>query len=134
MITFEKLWEHHPGLALSPCSFPNQCAIRMGVALAECKADLSSFKGTRCWEKGHTPKHILRAQELADWMAKNQALFGERKAYKRKKDSPKMSDFVGKRGIIFIKDGWGSTDHIDLWDGYSMKAGDSSYFSKGIEI
>jgi hypothetical protein len=106
----------------------------MGVALAECKVDLSSFKGALCWEKGHNPKHILRAQELADWMANKKALFGERKVYKRKKDSPQMSDFVGKKGIIFIKDGWGGTDHIDLWDGYSMKAGYSSYFLNGTEL
>ena len=114
MITFEELWKHHPGRESSPCNHDNQCAVRMGVALAECKVDLSSFKGALCWEKGHNPKHILRAQELADWMANKKALFGERKVYKRTKDSPKMSDFVGKKGIIFIKDGWGPTDHIDL--------------------
>jgi hypothetical protein len=106
----------------------------MGVALAECKVDLSSFKGVRCWH-GHTPRHILRAQELADWIAKNLALFGQKKVYKRK-DLPKMSyvDFDGRKGIVFIKDGWGATDHIDLWDGYSMKGGDASYLLEGTEI
>ena len=134
MISFNELWKGHPGWGSSPCNFDNQCAVRMGVALAESKVDLSSFKGVRCWH-GHTPKHILRAQELANWIAKNLALFGQKKVYKRK-DFPKMSyvDFDGKKGIVFIKDGWGATDHIDLWDGYSMKGGDASYLLEGTEI
>jgi hypothetical protein len=102
--------------------------------LAACKVDLSSFKGARCWHN-HTPRHILRAQELADWIAKKQGLFGEKKVYKRK-DQPKMShaDFAGKKGVVFIRDGWGPTDHIDLWNGYELKGGDSPYLSKGTEI
>lgn len=30
---------------------------------------------------------------------------------------------MGRRGIIFIRNGWGSTDHIDVWDGEHMKGG-----------
>lgn len=105
-----------------------------GSSLSGMQGDLSSFKGARCWHN-HTPRHILRAQKLADWIAKKHELFGKAEVYKRK-TLPKMSnaDFAGKKGIVFIKDGWGSTDHIDLWDGYSMKGGDASHFSKGTEI
>lgn len=112
MISFSELWNSHPGRESSPCNFENQCAVRMGVALA-----------------------ALRAQELADWIAKDQTLFGKKEVYKRK-DLPQMSylNFDGKKGIVFIKDGWGATDHIDLWDGYNMKGGYSYYLSKGIEI
>lgn len=46
---------------------------------------------------------------------------------------PVLSVFI-KPGIVFIKDGWGATDHIDLWNGFMMKAGDSSYFSLGKEV
>lgn len=132
MVSFSELWKCHPGWGSRPCTYKDQCAVRMGVALAACKVDLSSFTGMRC---GHAPKHILRAQELADWIAKKPTLFGEVEVYKRRK-LPKIShtDFAGKKGVVFIKDGWGATDHIDLWDGYSMKAGDTSYLSKGTEI
>lgn len=80
----------------------------------------------------HKPSQILRVQELADWISKRPELFGEKKEYK-KKDFPNLSssDFIGKKGIVFIQDGWGPTDHIDLWNGYEMKAGDIHYFTKG---
>lgn len=42
-------------------------------------------------------------------------------------------DFLDKRGIVFIQNGWGGTDHIDLWNGTScvMKGGSRDYFSRG---
>ncbi len=30
--------------------------------------------------------------------------------------------------------GWGSTDHIDIWDGSDMKGGQQQYFSLGEEV
>ncbi|WP_212995054.1 T6SS effector amidase Tae4 family protein, partial [Elizabethkingia argenteiflava] len=88
----------------------------------------------RCWFD-HNPRHILRAQELADWISKKYTIFGIKRVYKRK-DHPKLSsdDFYGKKGIIFIKDGWGPTDHIDLWNGYEMKGGEASFLRRGVEI
>jgi hypothetical protein len=134
MVNFTTLWDNHPGSSIKPCLFENQCAIRMGVAFEKSKIDLSTFKGVKCWHN-HKPKHILRAQELADWISKNEELFGIKKKYKRK-EIPNLSfkDFEGKKGIIFIKDGWGPTDHIDIWDGNYLKGGSTDYLSKGIEI
>ena len=134
MIKFKDLWDNHPGWKSKPCNFDNQCAVRMGVALAKSNVDLSSFKGARCWFT-HKPTHILRAQELADWISKKHNLFGLKKEYERK-DFPNMSysDFSGKKGIVFIQNGWGSTDHIDVWNGYEMKGGDFAYLSKGTAI
>lgn len=31
-------------------------------------------------------------------------------------------------GIVFIKDGWGATDHIDVWNSSELKGGETEYF------
>jgi hypothetical protein len=129
MVSFNKIWTNHPGRLSSPCKFVNQCAIRMGIALQESGIDMSTFSGAKCWH-GHRPKHILRAQELADWITINSRYFGDRKVYK----NVTSIDFQGKKGIVFIKDGWGATDHIDIWDGSIMKGGATDYFEKGKEV
>ena len=60
MITFKALWDHHPTITGddNPCStngrpnFSNQCAIRLGVALARCSVDTTRIPGvTHCWHK-----------------------------------------------------------------------------------
>ncbi|MES2591587.1 MAG: type VI secretion system amidase effector protein Tae4 [Bacteroidota bacterium] len=139
MTPFQTLWDKHPGSTVYPCcqtSFPNQCAIRMGVALLGAGFTSSSFTGlAKCWLK-HSPKHILRAQELADWVGRQRVSFGKVQVYK-KKDNITSAQFTGKKGIVFFKDFWGNPmvgDHIDLWDGISMKAGSSDYFSRAAEV
>ena len=140
MVSFTKLWNNHPGLYKKPCDYPdfqNQCAIRMGVAFELSKINTDSFKGARCWSKHKDGvKHILRAQELANWIDKNPSLFGYKKVFIRSKNPNMNKDFFKNyKGIIFIKDGWGPTDHIDIWNGTSLKGGYAdSYFSKGKEI
>ncbi|WP_053042767.1 T6SS effector amidase Tae4 family protein [Thalassomonas actiniarum] len=73
---FQKLWDNHPTILGqdNPCStdgspnFSNQCAIKLGVALARCGVVTSSFPGaTHCWH-GHNKSegHIIRAEELAN--------------------------------------------------------------------
>ena len=127
--SFDLLWLNHPYPG-SPCAaeFPNQCAIRMGVALERSGVDMSSFPGARCWH-GHRPGHILRAQELADWLS-IQGIFGPRTVFRKQRD---LGD---KRGIVFVQNGWGSTDHIDLWDGPNgaMRAGSPDYLERGNAI
>lgn len=137
MVRFDELWKNHPG-TYKPCNgalFQNQCAIRMSQALYDSNVDLLSFKGVKCWEKHKDGfRHILRAQELADWLHIHPEIFGNRVKLERKK-YPKMNDKSFKhKGIIFIKDGWGSTDHIDLWGGMSLKGGSVDYFNYGVEI
>lgn len=132
MVSFTKLWENHPGKESKPCSFPNQCAVRMGVALQKSGVDLSTFRGQRCWF-GHSPGHILRAQELADWISGRSGIFGYRDTKSRKKHKNlSYKDYHLKQGIVFIQNGWaGGTDHIDLWNGFDMKGGKPEYFSLG---
>lgn len=130
-LSTQQLWNSHP-YPNSPCDaglFPNQCAIRMGVALKGAGANLSSFVGAKCW-KGHMPGHVLRAQELANWLCTQVLLVGTVKKYK----GVTSANFTGKKGIVFIKDGWGPTDHVDVWNGAQMKGGSPDYFARGKEV
>ena len=89
------------------------------------------YPNRRCYPGfKHSPKHILAAQELANWIRTETKLFGEVKI--QKKVSKK--DFVGKKGIVFIKNGWGAMDHIDVWNGVEMKGGRTNYFGLGQEV
>lgn len=42
--------------------------------------------------------------------------------------------FKDRKGILFIQNGWGPTDHIDLWNGNIIKNGSLGYFNKGVSI
>lgn len=137
IVLFNKLWANHPQ-DVFPCdeeTFRNQCAIRMGVALEKSGVDTSGFDkmypNRRCYPGfKHSPKHILAAQELANWLKSEREIFGDVKVYRE----TSKKEFIGKKGIIFIKDGWGATDHIDVWNGIGMQGGRSDYFSLGKEV
>lgn len=134
-ILFQTLWNNHPGRAAKPCdagAFPNQCAIRMGIALEHSNVDTRSFDtmypNRRCYPGlKHSPRHILAAHELARWLETQTPLVG--RPTKRKRVN--SGDYGGKKGIVFIENGWGPTDHIDLWNGREMLAGNPGYFAIG---
>ena len=136
-VQFNKLWENHP-YPETPCdeeAFPNQCAIRMGISLEASNVDTRSFDvmypKRRCYPGfKHSPRHILAAQELANWIKNNKVIFGSVKIYK----NVTHEDFRDRKGIVFVKNGWGSTDHIDVWNGNAMRGGLPNYFSLGKEI
>lgn len=140
-VQFQKLWDNHP-YPDAPCDttlFPNQCAIRMTVALEGAGVDTSSFDSLfprrRCASaypalKSHKPGHILAAQQLADWLRKQEAVVGKASVHKK----VSSTDFQGKKGVVFIKNGWGATDHIDVWNGSMLKGGALDYFSRGQEV
>ncbi len=137
LVQFHTLWENHP-YPDTPCNneyFFNHCAIRMGVALEKSGVDTSSFDimypDRRCYPSlKHKPGHILAAQELANWLKSNKLVFGNVEIYKK----VTSNDFKGRQGIVFIRDGWSSTDHIDLWNGMAMKGGYPDYFALGKEV
>jgi len=137
IVVFNQLWANHPQDAF-PCdkkTFSNQCAIRMGVTLEKSGINTSGFDkmypNRRCYPGfKHSPRHILAAQELANWIKSETKLFGEVKIHKK----VNKKDFLGKKGIIFIQDGWGATDHIDVWNGVKMQGGRADYFSLGKEV
>ena len=132
-VTWRAIWNAHPFPAF-PCdraTFGNQCAIRMSVALAGAGVDLSGFRGARCYPgMGHGGRHILRAQELADWIARRTDLFGT----VGKRTGVTAADYAQAPGIVFIQNGWGPTDHIDIWDGAAIKGGNLDYFARGKEV
>jgi hypothetical protein len=107
----------------------------MGVALEKSGIDTSSFDALypnrRCYPGfNHSPRHILAAQELANWIKSKKFIFGEVSVYK----NVTSKNFQGQKGIIFIKNGWGATDHIDVWNGILLKRDFPSYFSLGKEV
>tara|TARA_B100001059_G_scaffold43554_1_gene35710 strand:+ start:211177 stop:211524 length:348 start_codon:yes stop_codon:yes gene_type:complete len=108
----------------------------MGVALELSGVDTSSFDTKypqrRCYPGlNHSPRHILAAQELANWLddAGNNA-FGSKRVIR----GGALESLKGKKGIVFIMNGWDSTDHIDLWDGETLKGGAPDWLNKGDEV
>jgi hypothetical protein len=104
----------------------------MGLTLAAVGVDLKAFKGARCWYQGHQ-HHVLRAQELADWLRTTPSLLGPVEI-RRKVTS---SDYLGRTGLVFFKNFWGEGnqgDHIDLWDGDELRAGATDYFERSEQV
>ena len=141
MATFSVLWSKHPAIngIDAPClnkqgtrAYKNQCAIRLSVLLEDAGISTKSFKGACCWH-GHGRLHILRAEELANWLA-TQPGFG--KPQKQKKVT--SATYSGRTGIAFFKDAFkNGIDHIDLWDGVTrnrLGLGELSYFSLAQEL
>ena len=135
---FDKLWKAYPN-DHDPCraadgtpNFPNQCAIRLGLALIDGGVDLSRFSGAGCWF-GHGGKHVLRGEELSDWMRKHPAIFGRCEI----RTGVDESVYQGRRGIIFCRNFWGpgnQGDHMDLWNRSYMKTGNPGYISRSSEV
>ena len=122
MPTFQQLWSNHPTVKdedplLDERQYQNQCAINLYAALQRSGLNVKTFHGQLSWQKDR-PKYAIRAQELANWLARPGILPGI-----------KVQKFVGKevfekikgnRGIIFFQNYWGpgnQGDHIDLWNG-----------------
>lgn len=133
MIKFNELWENHATISGvdNPCivddnpAFSNQCAIRVGNALALCGFDTTSLPGAEhCWHHAKSDGHILRAEQLAASLKRvRPAGFGAAQTIPVADYKKHIS---GKKGIIFFKDYWLRTsdpqnnptgDHIDLWNG-----------------
>ena len=128
-------WHNHPGRE-NICDeelFANQCAIRMGSALElsgiklsedrrilrRCTTEYRAFKHHK---DGLVKGHVLAAQELANWIKTQTGTFGPRSIVHS------QAEILGRSGVIFFRDGWGSTDHIDVWDGEALVGGYPSYF------
>jgi hypothetical protein len=141
MVTFSAVWNGHP-YPSSPCdpSFANQCAIRMTVALHEAGLDTNLLTAVRCWH-GHTkPRHILRAQEMATALANSPKLLGNSVVVAKMKGTinDNIDTFKNAKGIVFIQNGWGATDHIDIWDGSTQQmkgsSNSTSYMAVGSNV
>lgn len=127
MVKFKKLWDSYPDEP--PCNkkdFSDQCAIKVGSALAKCgvKTTLLVKKSRHCWHHNVSEGHTLAAEELAAGLKKVK-IEGIGKALEIKPEKFK-SQLAGKKGIVFFKDYWlrsadkperPTGDHIDLWNG-----------------
>jgi len=128
-------WHNHPGRknVCDETLFVNQCAIRMSTALElsgiklsldrrvlrRCTTEYRAFKHHK---DGLVKGHVLAAQELANWIKSQRSTFGSRSIVHSKEE------ILGRGGVIFFRDGWGTTDHIDVWDGQSLVGGFPDYF------
>lgn len=141
-LNFKNLWTWHPANRgiISPCStngkvnFENQCAVRMGECLSKAGVSLNSFKGAKCYPgHKHNQVHILRAEELAEWIKTTTPIFGIADI----KRGVNASSYSGKKGVIFLLNFWGAGnqgDHIDLWNGSKMTRGAPEYFTAAQEV
>ncbi|WP_208354090.1 T6SS effector amidase Tae4 family protein [Pseudaestuariivita rosea] len=147
MSQFTVLWNNHPGRALvcDEQDFPNQCAMRMGIALRTAGVTLTGLKTclgyNRRKYKDHAPGHIRSAQELANHFYRKPTGHGlKASSFRIMTGSIKanFAKFKNKNGMVFIMNGWGSTDHIDIWKGGSvtgeLKGGTSAYLNVGEQV
>ena len=122
MPNFDQLWSNHPTIKnddslLDKSQYKNQCAINLYAALQRSAINLKTFHGQLSWQKDK-PKYAIRAQELANWLAKPSAISGSK--FQKFSGSEVFEKIKGKRGIIFFQNYWGlgnQGDHIDLWNG-----------------
>ncbi len=133
---FDKLDAGYP-TAMSPCNdspaWPNQCAIRMSIALnaeGSHPVNASTYTEPKC-----SHSHARGAESLANWLWTN---FKPAFKYLPEEAEAKITN---KQGIVFIKDCFtrpGETekngDHIDLWDKTKMKTQPTSLFLEGKEV
>jgi hypothetical protein len=147
MPSFTDMWNNHPANWNPPETFPcrdkdgnihaalkDQCAIRLGLAFQGAGVKTDSVPGARCWN-GHGRKHILRVKDLVPWIELNSKRIGCKKKAKFKEVT--YADFVGKQGIVYFENFWGTNnqgDHVDLWDGQKIAKGDLDYFERSEEV
>jgi hypothetical protein len=136
-VRFETLWRNYPSedpyvdskTGQPPTGFANQCAIRLGYALAKSGVSFGSYQGKFCPGVKKNTGMVAVAQELANWL--NRSGFPgcpKSEVYTGKTVFDKIED---RTGIIFLANYWqrpgdsASTrtgDHIDLWNGSRMTA------------
>lgn len=147
MPTFTELWDAHPGRT-DVCDdppFENQCAMRMGEALRDCGVNLADGTFRTCVGYNrhrfadHSPGHIRSAQQLANFMRNHPSRLAAGVTCTRMSGSinDNSSTFNSAQGMVFIRNGWGRTDHIDVWDGTrsdKLKGGFNSYMNEGDQV
>ena len=149
MIEFNDLWRGHPinESVQTPCIapydltnlegnfvrkgfpvFPNQCAIRMGIALRRAGVQPSQLAGvTHCGVHPREDMHFINANQLANALAR--ARFdgmGPIERFSVAKAASYYPEIFGRTGIIYVQDYWkrssdsdrATGDHIDVWNGF----------------
>ena len=145
-VSFERLEKAHPGrgYVCDTVLFANQCAMRMGTALRAIHVDLEGLKTCVSYDrikfKSLHPviRGLHRSWPTASTPGPRRMLSGR----SRSRSIPaagsirrNIDALKDKQGMIFIMNGWGSTDHIDVWEGDgasgTLKGGFDSYLAVG---
>jgi hypothetical protein len=135
MVAFKVLWDSFPNkdeMAKKCVSkqtpsgaqpFDNYCSILMSECFIKSGISLERCSGQKCWSHPGS-KHVIRAEQLASWLAKSPPTGFARKLAVQ--PASFQTDLSGRSGVIFFKDYWTrgsesfanrSGDHIDLWNG-----------------
>ncbi len=154
MVQFKDLWLGHPinESIATPCIagkelvnlegktiqpgypvYPNQCAIRMSVALRRAGVRPEQMSGcAACGAHPRSDMHFINATQVANAIRSgNLPGVKERRVISGEKAAEFYPEIFGKTGIIFIKDYWHRSsdskghptgDHIDVWNGYRSSA------------
>lgn len=118
---FDALWNAYPARR-SPCRqekpdgslrWPNQCAIRLSIALEGAGFDLTNYTDPKC-----AHGHARGAESLANYLWKQVG----------PPDDTSFESDDTKKGLVFFKNlrGFrgGQGDHIDLWNEGTTKTGE----------
>lgn len=154
MVQFIDLWRGHPinESVSTPCIaasdvtnlsgnavaagfpvYPNQCAIRMGVALRRAGVSLEELgKVTTCGVHDRHDLHCINANQLAKAIRQaNLQGFGPIEVISGDDVRQFYTRIFGRTGVIYVQDYWMRTDdrdsaptgdHIDVWNGYRSSA------------
>jgi hypothetical protein len=150
MLKFKTLWDNYPDLEEikkrcfnkqnnSGMPFENYCSILMSECMIKSGIQLNRCNGSKCWSHSGS-KHILRAEELANWLRTSApSEFGQKEDISPSEFQTKLS---GRTGVVFFKDYWQrknesfegrSGDHIDLWR-HNRITGASMWYRSVIEF
>lgn len=145
MPNFKTLWDNYPapGEVRAKCQnkqaketkpFENYCAILMSECFIKSGLDLSQCPAKyKCWAHAG-PRHVILAENLADWLAKSPPSgFGKIEKIQSTTFQKTLSE---RTGVVFFKDYWQrqgesvdgrSGDHIDLWNKNRITEGSMIY-------
>lgn len=109
-LKFTTLWENYPAHVCvgkngrDKPGYENQCAIKVGNALAKSGVSFATFSGGMCPGMPKNQGMVASAQALADWLqkAKIEGL-GKSELYSGKDAFEKIK---GRTGIVFLADYW----------------------------
>lgn len=109
----------------TPCGrADNQCAVRMSLALGRCGFGLKRFPRRDRIHRGSCGlhvQHVLGAGELEKYLRNRLGVKEDYRHTTEAKHQGIFDELSGLKGIIYFKDIDGTTDHIDVFDGWKCQ-------------
>lgn len=136
-IPFLRIWQSYPAdlpcvdkAGKPPLGWENQCAVKLGVALAKAGVSFGTYpRGGRCPTGPADGPMIGNAQDLANWLSNARHRFPGCSPRQMIRTAEWKKAIMGRTGIVFFKDYWrrsgetrgtGTGDHIDLWNRHTL--------------